>query len=233
MSLFRAPVNNASIDPFQGFDVEVWVTDLGTGRILDVGQFQSCTLTIRNATETYLPLGQRIPTYLDGEIQIAWVLERGKLSTDYLKAWFGTSEITKEQYLTRGPRFQISIDLNAVELKQDISNTTNYIINSRTNLTQNKSVRKDYFSSTENTDNLFNNDKNISSGRLEIVRCKLDSLSEGIMPGRRVIANRWEGVAEGIIFKNDSLQQFKDQRATTGNSFGNQQGLTNFGSNVI
>jgi hypothetical protein len=209
MSLFRAPVNNASLDPMQGFDVEVWVTDVATGQILDIGQFQSCTLTIRNATETYLPLGQRIPTYLDGEIQIAWVLERGKLSTNFLTSWFGTSNINKDQYLTRGPRFQISIDLNAVEFKNPVD--TKYIYES----VAVKSNATDFFRPTGATAGYFESPEDRASsgseqGRLEIVRCKLDSFSEGIMPGRRVIANRWEGVAEGVLFSRASQQTFKE-----------------------
>ena len=217
MSFFRAPVNNASLDPMQGFDVEVWVTDLFTGKLLDIGQFQSCTLTIRNATETYLPLGQRIPTYLDGEIQVAWVLERGKLSTNFMESWFGTSNINKDQYLTRGPRFQISIDMNAVELKKPIDNKYVYESAMKT------SGRKDYFKPPSVTEGMFDSDDRVNSaqGRIEIVRCKLDSFSEGIMPGRRVIANRWEGVAEGVMYVPSSLQEFKE---------GDRKPFTQFGT---
>ena len=205
MSFFRAPVNNASLDPLQGFDVEVWVTDLFSGKVLDIGQFQSCTLTVRNATETYLPLGQRIPTYLDGEMQIAWVLERGKLSANFMEAWFGTNNINKDQYLTRGPRFQISIDLNAVELQQPIQ--TKYVIDSK----REESKNVDFFSPPSIQSFIDPIERNkTGKGRLEIVRCKLDSFSEGIMPGRRVIANRWEGVAEGLVYQEVSAQEFKE-----------------------
>ena len=220
---FRAVVNNATLDPLAGYDVEVWCTDLNTGKILDVGQFQSCTLTVRNATETYLPLGTRMPRYYDGEIQIAWVLERGKLSTDYLDAWFGTSDISADQYLSRGPRFQITIDFNAVALANNVNGTT-YVINSQ----QKESTN--FFKSGDTSDFLIK--ERSAKGQLHLTRCKLDSMSTGIMPGRRIIADRWEGVAEGIWHQNDTSSQFKKDLLRTqvlrGQNVTNvAQGLTN------
>jgi hypothetical protein len=46
------------------------------------------------------------------------------------------------------------------------------------------------------------------------------------MPGRRVPAQRWEGVAEGIRFINESVQQFKNNTrplsvGSSSSSFGN------------
>lgn len=220
---FRAVVNNATLDPLAGYDVEVWCTDLNTGKILDVGQFQSCTLTVRNATETYLPLGTRMPRYYDGEIQIAWVLERGKLSTDYLDAWFGTSDISADQYLSRGPRFQITIDFNAVALANNVNGTT-YVINSQ----QKESTN--FFKSGDTSDFLIK--ERSAKGQLHLTRCKLDSMSTGIMPGRRIIADRWEGVAEGVWHQNDTSSQFKKDSLRTqvlrGQNVTNvAQGLTN------
>lgn len=217
-NLFRAPVNNTGLDPLQGFDVQVWVTDVYSGKIMDIGSFQSCTLSIRNATETYLELGQRVPIYLDGEIQIAWVLERGKLATDFLFSWFGTNEISREMYMSRGPRFQISIDMNAAELNNP--NPGDIRVDSRWG-------SSNFFTPTDNP-NQFAFDSPIkrnAKGRLELLRCKLDSMSEGIMPGRRVIANRWEGVAEGVRFVNDTAQQFKTTRnRESGSPFQSVQG---------
>ena len=195
---FGAVVNNATLDPLAGFDVEVWCTDLATNQILDVGQFQSCTFTIRNATETYLPLGTRMPRYYDGEIQIAWVLERGKLSTDYLNAWFGTSDISADQYLARGPRFQITIDFNAVALANNVNGRT-YVINSQAKESPN-------FFKAGNESNFLIKQRS-AKGQLHLTRCKLDSMSTGIMPGRRIIADRWEGVAEGIWHQDTSIQK--------------------------
>lgn len=199
---FRAVVNNATLDPLAGFDVEVWCTDLQTGQILDVGQFQSCTFTIRNATETYLPLGTRMPRYYDGEIQIAWVLERGKLSTNYLEAWFGTDDISADQYISRGPRFQITIDFNAVALADNADGTT-YVTKSGKNSSTN------FFQPGK--DNNYLIQQRSAKGQLHLTRCKLDSMSTGIMPGRRIIADRWEGVAEGIWHQNTTSDQNKLQ----------------------
>lgn len=216
---FGAVVNNTGIDPMQGFDVEVWATDLATGQVLDIGQFQSCTFTIRNATETYLTLGQRIPTYYDGEVQIAWVLERGKLNVDNLSAWFGTNNLNRNVYIGRGPRFQISIDYNAVGLQGDTISTTTYVAESGTQSSSG------YFNPVtsgfrKGTQFLNSPEQSKNKGRIHLVRCKLDSMSEGIMPGRRIIANRWEGVAEGytVDLSGSYQENFKSTNTSTGSA---------------
>ena len=212
---FRAVVNNTQLDPLAGFDVEVWCTDLATGQLLDVGQFQSCTFTVRDATETYLPLGQRIPTYHNGEVQIAWVLERGKLNVDNLTAWFGTNDLNRDKYLGRGPRFQITIDYNAIELQGSGINTTTYIADS------NSLPSRSFFKPNDSNNYLQDPTKTEAKGRIHLFRCKLDSMSEGIMPGRRIIANRWEGVAEGLVFVSNSAQETFKNNARTLSRFGN------------
>jgi hypothetical protein len=41
------------------------------------------------------------------------------------------------------------------------------------------------------------------------------------MPGRRVAAVRWEGVAEGLRFReNQTVQEFKTTRNNVGRNFG-------------
>ena len=206
-NVFRSPVNNTGLDPLVGFDAEVWVTDVATGLIISVGKFQSATLSIRNATETYLELGQRIPIYLDGEIQIAWVLEQGLVDMGFLERYFGVDTISRDQYITRGPRFTISVDMNAAELTKATTNnppsTDSYSTGSRNYFTPGTSSQYAYGSSTSR----------LAYGRYELQRCKLDSLSLGIMPGRRVIAQRWEGVAEGIRYVQNTVQTFKTTRA--------------------
>jgi hypothetical protein len=216
---FRAVVNNTQLDPMAGFDVEVWCTDLATGRILDIGQFQSATFTIRNATETYLTLGQRIPTYHDGEIQIAWVLERGKINVDNLDAWMGTNDLNRDRFVGRGPRFQITIDYNAVELQGQGIDRSTYVVNSGA-----RSPSRGFFdpkTATTNGSNYLQDPNAVNArGRIHLVKCKLDSMSEGIMPGRRIIANRWEGVAEGYYVQSGSVQAaFKDNARLESNRF--------------
>lgn len=208
---FRASVNNLGPSPMQGFDIEVWATDLATGQVLDIGQFQSCTYTVRNATETYLTLGQRIPTYHDGEIQIAWVLERGRLNADNLNAWMGTNDINRDRYLGRGPRFQLTIDFNAPELQGNGISPNTYVVESGPIATNPNNI---YNPAASNNKQFLGGDSNLpganTNGRLHLVRCKVDSMSTGIMPGKRIIADRWEGVAEGIFADlNNDIAKFK------------------------
>lgn len=189
-------VNNAGIDPIQGYDIEVWAQyeeDGATGNnaLALFGRFQTITLSIRDATETYLELGERIPTYLNGEIQIAWVLEQGLVDLRFLQRTFGVTEMNRSSLLDRSPRFQISFDTNARGLQA--SNAT--------------------FGTPYNPQNLIqrinpaglNNERSIR-GRIELVRCKVDSVSMGAMAGRRVAALRWEGVSEGWLYHENSEQ---------------------------
>lgn len=234
---FRAVVNNVGPNPFQGFDVEVWATDLATGAVLDIGQFQSCTYTIRNATETYLTLGQRIPTYHDGEIQIAWVLERGKLNVDNIGIWLGTNDINRDRYLGRSPRFQITIDYNAPELQGAGINTNTYVVESgpvkpRAGIFDPSAQAKLGYLNASGTSTSPSAPLINAKGRIHLVRCKLDSKSEGIMPGRRIIADRLEGVSEGLfVDMNGSLQDtLKKEARNVANR--NRFGGANAGLNV-
>lgn len=191
---YSNPVNNCGFDPLSGFNFDVFVTNNSGGRVF-FGKFQSLTLSIRNATETYLELGQRIPKYLDGEIQIAWVLEQGLIDMSFIKRTFGVEEISRCQYIGAGPRFHITFDANAADygLNSDI-------------------IRgRDFTTRTSNDPAGTPSDK----GRYEIIRCKVDSVSLGIMPGRRVAAVRWEGVAEGIKFSAASEQAVSTVRPTS------------------
>lgn len=215
LDLYCPPVNNTGIDPFQGFDFEVWAQDSCEGKIAWFGRFQSLTLSIRNATETYLELGQRVPIYLDGEIQIAWVLEQGMVDMAFVMRTFGLRRIARDQVITRGPRFQISFDSNANELESSFANSPSkkYRMGSR----QLSPFDRYGASQSGNIANIAANSAPSApqvQGRYELQRCKVDSVSLGIMPGRRVAAVRWEGVAEGITYVPQSLQSFKNQ---TGN----------------
>lgn len=181
--LYGAAVNNALLDPLQGFDADVWIIDQATGRQELVGRFTSIQVTIRNATEPYLEMNQRIPRYLDGEVQIGWVLERGLLDSRILQQTFGYSAMTRELRLSRHPRFQITFELNAPELNavSDVFDTTNHVIGNGELLIGSGS-----------------NSKRQASGQLMLTFCKVDSLTLAATAGRNVIANRWEGLAEGI-----------------------------------
>jgi len=214
LDLYGAPVNNAGIDPMQGFDFECWAQDTFSGNVAFFGRFQSLTVSIRDATETYLELGQRIPIYLNGEIQIAWVLEQGLVDMKFVVRTFGIENIRRDQVVARGPRFHIAFDANAadkVSQTVDASLTDlsqgNTGLNSFTNTTFRQGASNPLF-----TTNLPQGGPT-NEGRYEMMRCKVDSVSLGVMPGRRVAAVRWEGVAEGISYVAQSVQQFKNSTA--------------------
>ncbi|EKQ70399.1 hypothetical protein OsccyDRAFT_0686 [Leptolyngbyaceae cyanobacterium JSC-12] len=196
-AVYGAAVNNAILDPLQGYDADVWVLDQATGRYLLVGRFTSIQITVRNATEPYMEFNQRVPRYLDGEIQIGWVLERGMLDTRILQQTFGISALTRELRLNRMARFQITFELNAEELHN---------VNQSTDGNRN-SLPPDYNESAGiigNGELFINrgpsewNPRRSAKGQLMLTYCKVDSFTLGAMAGRSVIANRWEGLAEGI-----------------------------------
>lgn len=232
-SIYCSPVNNTGVDPLQGFDAEVWVLDVCTGKLAWFGKFQSVTFTIRNATETYLELGQRIPIYLDGEIQVAWVLEQGMVDINFIERTFGVPTLRRDAYITRGPRFQISFDVNSPELNYADQLTGNgkmdRSINQPTagysqagqiakNVGQQSLYRygsDEYFQPAIGVAGVPGNYSAHAQGRIDLMRCKVDSVSMGAMPGRRVIALRWEGVSEGVTFVPETVQTFKTKRFET------------------
>lgn len=182
------------------------------------------TLSVRDATETYLELGQRIPIYLNGEIQIAWVLEQGLVDMAFVTRTFGVKNIRRDQLVSRGPRFHIAFDANASG--RDNQTSEESVGNVPGALRGGVNVRDlggnlNLFggSSLDGGDAILNKPSN--KGRYEMMRCKVDSVSLGIMPGRRVAAVRWEGVSEGISFEPESVQQFKNNVLNA-----NQQGST-------
>ena len=225
LDIYKAPVNNIGLDPIAGFDIAAWIQDSATGQLALFGDFQSITLTIRDSTETYLPLGTRFPVYLNGEIQIAFVIEQGLVDMNFMQRTFGVQNMVREQLVTRGPRFQLTWDANAHELAknyQDIAvngGRTEPIIDYRTGgSTFNQIVGGSNADFAENrligpggaNSGSYKKAIPLAQGRYELQRCKIDSLSVGIMPGRRVVAQRWEGVAEGIRFIPESLQDFRN-----------------------
>lgn len=196
-AVYGAAVNNALLDPLQGYDADVWVLDQATGRYLLIGRFTSLQITVRNATEPYMEFNQRVPRYLDGEIQIGWVLERGLLDTRILQQVFGISALTREMRLNRMARLQITFEMNAHELHN---------VNQSADGNRN-SMPPDYNETTGTIGNgeLFINrgpsgwnPRRSAKGQLMLTYCKVDSLTIGAMAGRSVIATRLEGLAEGI-----------------------------------
>jgi hypothetical protein len=187
----RVPVNNALLDPFQGHDADVYVLDQGSGKYILVGRFTSIQLTIRSATEAYLELNQKAPRYLDGEIMIGWVMERGQLDTRVLEQTFGFRALTRNLRVERFPRFQIHVKIDAPSL-------------SKTGGVDGGSDRGLFNGVDDDTEGSgfsgaatpFQRRKAV--GELVLTMCKVDTFTMGIAAGKNVIANRWEGVAEGI-----------------------------------
>lgn len=183
-AITRAAVNNAILDPLQGFDFDVYVQDQATGAQLLVGNFTSFQWTMRNATEPYMEFNQRVPRLLDGEFQFGWVLERGCIDIRFVQQTFGVNAIGRELRISRSPRFQITIEANAPELEGngftggaiELANTNGYTSANRK-----------------------------AKGRYRLVYAKVDAFTFGAMAGRSVVANRWEGLCEGIYFNEDGL----------------------------
>jgi hypothetical protein len=197
--IYGAAVNNSLLDPLQGFDADVWVTDQATGQYRLIGRFTSIQLTIRNATEPYLEFNQRMPRYLDGEIQIGWVLERGQLDSRILQHTFGFSAMTREMRIGRSPRFQIAFEMEAREL--DLDRTADSAQGAQTYDPNQGTIGNGEL----NVEGLSSNpDQGVlrrrAKGKYLLTYCKVDSLTIGATAGRSVIANRWEGLSEGIEF---------------------------------
>lgn len=165
-------------DPIQGFDVDVWVQDQSraqgsTSNLILLGSFTSIVVTIRNATEAYLELNQRVPRYLDGEVQMAWVMEKGMLDLNVLRQTFGFGEISRNKRFNRSPRFQITFNVSTYdELKSS-------------------------FSTFVNGGELKDQPRTVS-GRIVLDQCKVDSWHFAATSGKQVVATQWQGVCESI-----------------------------------
>jgi hypothetical protein len=165
-------LNQGGADPRQGFDVGCWVADQSSGGKVLLGQFTSIVMTVRNATEIYLEMGQRYPRYLDGEFQIAYVLEKGLLDVNVFQQTFGFNQITRRKRFGRSPRFEITFSMNPVDAD----------------------VLEGAISSID-IDGTWNRDV---TGRFVLETCKIDSWHLAATSGRHVVAVQWQGVAEGF-----------------------------------
>jgi hypothetical protein len=202
MTLTKSVVNNALRDPLQGFDCDVYVIDQGTGQQVIIGRFVSFQMTVRNATEPYMEFNQRVARLLDGEFQFGWVLERGLIDVRILEDTFGLSSMSREQRISRSPRFTIVVEMNAPELDDA---TPAY--NSPDNNPDFELLVEGRPLGARSTR------KAIASYRL--MWAKPDALTMGFMAGRAVVATRWEGLCEGIEYV-DGIAAFADPGSTRG-----------------
>ena len=164
-----------TLDPIQGFDVDVTVLSQTGGSIL-MGRFTSILVRVVNVTETYLELSQRMPRHLDGEVNIVWQMERGMLNMQALEQTFGffsgggLLSISRQEKIKRASRFSITFSVG-IDASKDFADVDMANLND-----QAKGIRKSYMLSF----------------------CKVDTMSFGATSGRNIVANQWQGTAEGI-----------------------------------
>lgn len=173
-SITSRSVNFGGARPVQGFDVGLFWYDRASDSRVMVGQATSMVITVRNATEAYLEFGQRYAAYLDGEIQIAYVIERGLIDLRVFQQTFGFKRMARDKRFGRSPRFDIVFSVNPVDadaLEQSLN-----------------------FPDVQDAQS-FSRDV---TGRIILENCKIDSFHMAAQSGRHVIATQWQGVAEGI-----------------------------------
>lgn len=184
-----ASVNNAIRDPFQGHDCTLWMLD-AQGNQVNRGAFTSVQLTFRNATEPYMELNQRVPRYLDGDFQIGWVAQKGMVDMLALSETFGFDNVTREARVSRSPRFNLVWYVAAEELELaeaaygTASRTNKFSLDSRYGEVNGR-----------NKANVEIGRK--AKGKIVLLNCKIDTFAIGVTSGQKVVANQWEGLAEG------------------------------------
>lgn len=187
---FKSIVNNSGLDPIQGFDVDVWALDQGTGGYNLVGRFSSIQIMIKNSTESYLEFNQRFPRNLDGEIQIGWIMERGQLDGRVVEQTFGLSNISRDIRINRMPRLQITFSVNSKELSQGRA-----VVSEANNFPGNKNTGNSTVDARSFANRQVNHEMVLSF-------CKVDNLTIAASAGKQIVANRWEGMAEGLNIYN-------------------------------
>lgn len=164
-----------TIDPIQGFDVDVTVK--GYQRPILAGRFTSILVRMVNVTETYLEMNQRMPRHLDGEVNIVWQMERGMLNMGVLEETFGfftggaNSGISRQDKIKRAVRFSISFVVNVQH--SDFADPSMAGLHGQLG---GLAKRTTYV--------------------LDL--CKVDTMSFGATSGRNIVANQWQGTAEGM-----------------------------------
>lgn len=181
--------DNSILDPFQGYDADVWAIDQATGKWVLVGRFTSIELVFRNTTRPYIEFNQRVMRQLDGNFMIGWTMERGQLDSRVLQQTFGYSKISRSLRVNRHPRMQIVFQVNAPELDNRLNVETNRFSASASNLsTANSGVDPE-------TNSDFN--ERDTKSLIVLTFCKVETFTLRAEAGDEVISNRWEGVAEG------------------------------------
>ncbi|MGB9826711.1 MAG: hypothetical protein ACPLRU_08560 [Desulfofundulus sp.] len=97
----------------QGYDASVLITGPQGPEL--VGDYQEAEFSIKEDTEEYLELGERIPAILDGEIKIEGKLKRGHMLLDIIKRIWGQASLKRGSRIPPSPRFTIIVNINAPE----------------------------------------------------------------------------------------------------------------------
>lgn len=182
---FKPVVNNAGLDPIQGYDVDVWAIDQGTGAYNLIGRFNTIQIVITNVVEDYLEFNQRISRVMDGELKIGWMMERGQLDGRVLEQTFGSAELSRQLRLNRLPRLSITFSVNSPELDEG-----RVVVGSEP-ITGGSGTAISHVN--ESTFGLRK-----ASTEMAMSFCVVESFSMGASAGKTVVANRWQGRAEGI-----------------------------------
>jgi hypothetical protein len=184
-SVTNRSVNVGGHDPIQGYDVGVWVEDKGRGhKHVLMGQFTNIVISVKNASEPYLAVGSRQPLYLDGEIQIAFTLEKGLLDTRVFTETFGFKTFDRNNRYIRSPRFKITFAVDPV----------------------------DWSTLDEDAKNFDELHRRYSAGRFVLEFCKIDTWTMGAQAGRSIVANQWHGVAQQIWAEPLTLDNMPDYK---------------------
>lgn len=210
-------LNNGIFDPIQGFDCNVWVQGMcGSGAPRMVGRFTSAVLTIRNATEAYMELDQRVPRYLDGEIQIAFVLERGMIDTDIFAESMGFTRISRANRINRSPRISVTFSVDGVG---DTYSTDDEGLFSRradrrgadgNGIIYNPRDRQQFQFDAQCDAPVLGSGPSEEQyrsvvGRIKLLNCKVDSVNTAFSGGRGVVPVQIQGVAEGYEYTRENL----------------------------
>lgn len=99
--------------PVQGYDVSVSIVGPAGPEL--VGQFEEMDIGIKNETEDYLELGERIAMILDGDIKIDGKMKRGMINTDIVKRVYGVSSLKRGTRIPPQPRFVVTANIDAPE----------------------------------------------------------------------------------------------------------------------
>lgn len=99
--------------PVQGFDVSVQV--IGPSGPELTGEFQEVEFSVKNESEEYLELNERIAQNLDGELKIEGKLKRGLMNLNVVKSTFGSGTLRRGERAPASPRFVITASINAPE----------------------------------------------------------------------------------------------------------------------